>query len=193
DLSGDPSFRELLWRVREVALTGYAHQEVPFEQLVVALQPPREASYSPLIQVMFVLQNAPMEAPQLFGLTVHPVDVELGTAKYDLTLELTETPEGLRGSLQYDTHLFDEATMALMAEHLQVLLGGIIADPAQRLSQLPLLTSAERGQVLDDWNATEAVYPEDSSVVALFEAQVERTPEAVALICGKQTLTHHGL
>jgi amino acid adenylation domain-containing protein len=190
DLSGDPTFRELLGRVREVALGAYAHQDLPFEHLLEQLQPAREPSYSPVAQVLFILQNAPRGDLTLPGLTLRPLEAENGTAKYDLTLEIVETPDGLRGSLQYDSALFDAATIASMAEHFQTLLASIAADPGQRLSQLPLLTPSERERVVVAWNATASAYPAQTSLVALFEAQVERTPDAVAFSCGGETLTY---
>ena len=164
DLSGDPSFRELLERVREVTLGAYEHQDVPYEKLLEALRPPRDLSRNPLFQVLCVLHNTPQQALELPGLTVHPLEIDPGTARFDLTLEFWETPEGLRGRFEYSTDLFEAATIARMAGHLQTLLEGIVADPEQRLSRLPLLTADERHRLLVEWNTTTAPYPDDQCI-----------------------------
>jgi amino acid adenylation domain-containing protein len=181
DLSGDPSFRELLGRVREVALEAYAHQDLPFEKLVEQLQPERDLSRSPLLQVIFVLQNAPMTPLRLSGLTVTPLKVESKTAKFDLTLSLVEKTDTLTASVEYSTDLFDAATIGRMLGHFQTLLEGIVANPDQRLSDLPLLTEAERHQLLVEWNDTKTDYPANALIHELFEAQAARTPEAMAV------------
>ncbi|MGH8549116.1 MAG: non-ribosomal peptide synthetase, partial [Methylococcales bacterium] len=193
DLSGNPSFTELLGRVREVVLGAQAHQNLPFEQLVEALQPTRDAARSPLFQVMFVLQNAPVRSLELPGISLSPMEIETQTAKFDLTLGMTETPEGLSASWEYNADLFDEATVKRMAAHFEVLLTGLLADPDRRLSELPLLTENERRQLLLDWNGTERPYPATQTVVELFEAQVERTPEAIALVYENQVLSYREL
>ena len=193
DLAGNPSFRELLGRVREVALEAYAHQELPFEKLVEELQPERNLSHSPLFQVAFGLQNTPRAALKIEGLTLSPVEVDSGTAKFDLMLVMHEEPDGLRGVLQYNTDLFDQATMLRLLGHFRTLLEGIVANPEQRLADLPLLTPAERHQLLVEWNDTRKDYPQDTCIHALFEAQVERTPEAVAVVCEDQQLTYRQL
>ena len=164
DLSGDPSFRELLERVRAVTLGAYEHQDMPYEKLLEALRPPRDLSRNPLFQVLFVLHNTPQQALELPGLTVHPLEIDPGTARFDITLEFWETPEGLRGRFEYSTDLFEAATIARMAGHLQTLLEGIVADPEQRLSQLPLLTADERHRMLVEWNTTTAPYPNDQCI-----------------------------
>ncbi|HEY1387199.1 MAG TPA: amino acid adenylation domain-containing protein, partial [Ktedonobacterales bacterium] len=192
-LHGDPSFRELLGRTREVALGAYAHQDLSFERLLNILEPVRESSYSPVVQVLFILQNSPQHDLTLPGLNLRPLEVENGTTKYDLTLEIFETDDGLSGSLHYDSDLFDASTIARMVSHFQTLIAGIAADPDQRISQLPLLTPGEREQVLVEWNATASAYPEDTSIIARFEAQVEHTPDAVAFSCGGETLTYREL
>ena len=192
DLSGDPSFRELLRRVREVALGAYAHQDLPFEMLVDELQPARDMSHSPLFQVMFVLQNAPVQALELSELTLSPVETENGIAKFDLTLMMEERPEGLQGTVEYNTDLFDAATIERMVGHFQTLLEGIVADPDRPISTLPLLTAAEREQLLVGWNDTEAEYPGDKCVHQWFEAQVEQTPEAIAVAFGEEEQLTYG-
>ncbi len=193
DLSGDPTFRELLTRVREAALGAYAHQDVPFEMVVEALQPARTLSHTPLFQVMLVLDNAPMEAQELTGLTLNGLDAESGTARFDLTLELMERPDGLYGALEYNTDLFDAATIERMLGHFQILLEGIVADPDCQVSALPLLSEAERRQVLVEWNATTRDYPDQHCFHHLFERQVELQPDALALLYEGQRLTYHEL
>ncbi|MEW5860344.1 MAG: amino acid adenylation domain-containing protein [Cyanobacteriota bacterium] len=192
-LSENISFRELLARVREVALQAYAHQDLPFERLVEELQPSRDRSYTPLFQVMFALHTAPKTALQLPGLSLSLVEVETDTAMFDLTLEITDTEQGLTGSLEYNTDLFDEATITRMLGHLQTLLEGIVANPDRRLSDLPLLTEAERHQLLVEWNQTQTDYPADRCFHQLFEQQVEKTPDAVAIVFENQHLTYKQL
>ena len=193
NLSGIPSFRELLGRVREVALGAYAHQDMPFEMLVEELQPERDMSYNPLFQVMFVLQNAPMPDWEFSGLTLSSLAVDSKTAKFDLSLSLTETEQGLIGVFGYNRDLFDEATIARTVGHLQILLEGVVADPDKRIYELPILTEAERHQLLVEWNDTEADYPQDKCIHQLFEEQVERTPDHVAVVFEDQKLTYREL
>jgi non-ribosomal peptide synthetase component F len=173
-----------------VTLGAYAHQDLPFEQLVEALQPERNLSHQPLFQVMFALQNAPMSALELPSLTISSLEMESSTAKFDLTLSMEDTEQGLVGSLEYNTDLFDAATISRMLEHFQTLLEGIVSNPEQRLSDLPLLTQPERQQLLVEWNDTQVVYPKDVCIHQLFEAQVEETPEAVAVVFEDQQLTY---
>ena len=193
DFAGNPSFRDLLSRVREVALGAYAHQDVPFEKVVEELQPERNLSRSPFFQVMFALQNDPRETGKLAGLTVDPFDIHSGTAKFDVLLSLREDPAGLAAAIEYRSDLFELSTINRMLEHFQTLLKGIVADPDRRLSDLPLLTEAERHQVLVEWNNTEADYPTDNCIHELLESQVERTPDAIAVVCDNQRLTYREL
>ncbi|MCT7952695.1 amino acid adenylation domain-containing protein [Ancylothrix sp. C2] len=193
DLSGNPTFEGLLCRVREVALQSYAHQDLPFEQLVEALQPIRDLSYTPLFQVMFSLDDALVPAVKLPELTISPYPVEMGTAKFDLGLSMENTSSGLIGVWEYNTDLLDEATIARMAGYLQTLLEGIAANPTQPISALPLLTPAERHQLLVEWNNTWAEYPQDKCIHQLFEEQVERTPDAVAVLFEGEQLTYREL
>ena len=148
DLSGNPTFSELLKRVREVALDAYAHQDLPFEKLVEELQPERNLSYSPLFQVMFILQNTPNQALHLADLTVVPLEAVRVAAQYDLTLTMWQEQGRLQGYIEYNTGLFDLPTIGRMTGHLHTLLEGIVADPNQRISHLPVLTAAERQQLL---------------------------------------------
>ena len=190
-LSGDLTFRELLGRVREVALGAYAHQDLPFEKLVEELQPERDLSRNPLFQVMFALQNVPRHTLKLAGLEVSSVAVGTGTAKFDLSLSVLEEQRGgLRASLEYNTDLFDAATTERMLGHWRNLLEGVVADPEQRISELPLLTQAERHQLLVGWNETKTDYPNDKCIHELFEAQVEQSPDAVAVVFEDKALTY---
>jgi len=188
-LAGDPSFVEVLRRVREVTLGAYAHQEMPFEQVVELLQPQRDLSYSPLFQVMFILQNAPQERLALPALEVEFLETETGTAKFDLTLAMQEVESGLQGQLEYNCDLFEPSTMERLVRHLQQVLAAVVAQPEQRLSEVSLLTADERQRLLVEWNQTEAEYLE-GNVHQFFEAQVERTPDAVALVFEEQQLTY---
>jgi aspartate racemase len=193
DLSGNPTFRELLGRVREVALGAYVHQDLPFEKLVEALQPERDLSRTPLFQVMFNLENIPTKAVETPSLSIDEFEFDSGVSQFDLALEVIEKDEGLSCLLNYNTDLFDATTIARMLEHYQTLLEGIVADPEERIGVLPLLTEAERHQLLVEWNDTQADYPKDSCIHQLFEAQVERTPDAVAVVFGDQQMTYRKL
>ncbi|MBW4548499.1 MAG: amino acid adenylation domain-containing protein [Symplocastrum torsivum CPER-KK1] len=192
DLQGNPTFSELLRRVRQVALDAYAHQDVPFEQLVEVLNPERNLSYHPLFQVMFVLDNAltKLEVP---GLSLTHWDVETKTAKFDLNLLMEETEQGLKGRWEYKTDLFDAATITRMTGHFQTLLEAIATNPEQHILELPLLSEAERHQLLVEWNDTQADYPKDTFLHQLFEAQVEQTPDAVAVKYKDQPWTYREL
>jgi amino acid adenylation domain-containing protein len=192
ELSGDPSFRELLERVREVALGAYDHQDLPFEMLVEGFNPERDLSRTAFFQVMFALQNVPPEAPKLKDLTLQGLSVDWETAKFDLSFYLSEEPQGITGRLNYNADLFDEVTIERVLSHFRTLLEGIVEDPDQRLSELPLLTKAERDRLLVEWNDTATEYP-DSCVQTLFEEQVERMPEAVAVVFEDEQLTYRQL
>jgi len=182
DLSGNPTVSTLLQRVRESCLGAYAHQDLPFEQLVEQLQPQRDMSRNPLFQVMFVLQNTPPAALKLPGLTFDAVKYDGGSAKFDLWLSITEAASGLGGALEYNTDLFDAATIERMLGHFATLLRGFVADPGLRLADLPLLTADERAQILGDWNATDRDYPREHCLHQLIAAQTARTPDAIALV-----------
>ncbi|HWK89034.1 MAG TPA: condensation domain-containing protein, partial [Longimicrobium sp.] len=190
DLSGDPSFREVLRRAREVTLGAYEHQEVPFERLVAELHPERSLSHSPLFQVMLALQNAGGDGAALPGLSVSEVEAERGSAKLDLSLMLTATPRGLRGRLTYSTDLFERGTVERMLGHLERVLEQVAADADMRLSQLALLGEAERSLALEAWNRTDAEYAAASCIHELFERQVERAPGATAVRFGDERLSY---
>ena len=193
NLSGDPSFRDLLKRVKETALGAYNHQDVPFEKLVEDLRPDRDPSRNPLFQVSFALQNATRTRLELAGLTLSPLEVHSGTTKFDLSLSILEGPDGLKATWEYDVDLFDSTRISRMLDHFKVLLEGIVADPARKISELPLLTAAERQQILVEWNQTATDNPEESSVHELFEQQVEKTPTAVAVEFEDTKLTYKEL
>jgi len=189
DLSGDPTFRETLRRVREATLGAYEHQEVPFERLVAELQPKRSLSHSPLFQVMFALQNTGVGGASLPGLSVSGIEAERASAKFDLSLALTETAEGLRGALNYSTDLFDRGTMERMLGHLARVLEQVAGDADVRLSRLELLDGAERDRVLASWNRTSRAYP-DTPLHELFAEHARRAPDAPALRFRDETLRY---
>jgi len=193
DLSGDPTFLELLGRVKTVALEAHAHQDVPFEKLVTELQPERSLSHQVLFQVMFALQNAPSSGMKLQGLGVSDYAVERKTSRFDLTLSMAETPDALSATFEYNTDLFDDTTAARMLGNFETLLRGIVADPRRRVSQLPLLTGDERQQLLSEWNALRPDEIRDVSLHDLFEEQVERTPDGIALSDENERLTYDEL
>jgi amino acid adenylation domain-containing protein len=181
DLSDDPAFAALLARAREAALGAHAHQDVPFDRVVEALEPERTLSYTPLFQVQLVFQNVPGLAVELPGLSIAGVDVDQGTNKFDLSLYVQETPSGTRAMLGYDTDLFDAGTAERMLARLERLLAGALADPSRPVATLPLLDEAERAEVVHGWNRTEAEYPREACLHTLFEAQARRAPDATAL------------
>jgi amino acid adenylation domain-containing protein/non-ribosomal peptide synthase protein (TIGR01720 family) len=193
DLQHNPSFIELLHRVQQVTLDAYAHQDVPFEKLVETLQPERNQSYSPLFQVGFVLQNTPAESLEVPGLTLTSLEIESTTAKYDLTLSIEETERGLISAWEYNSDLFDLTTITRMAGNFQTLLTGIVTNPHQKISELPLLSEKEQQQLLWDWNDTEAEYASDRCIHQLFAAQVASTPQAIALVFQNRQLTYQEL
>jgi amino acid adenylation domain-containing protein/non-ribosomal peptide synthase protein (TIGR01720 family) len=180
DLSGNPTLRELLGRAMETALGAYAHQDLPFEQLVEELKPVRDMSHAPLFQVAFVLQNVPMPALEIPGLQMNLVEIDSGTSKFDMTLSLEETEQGLKGLLEYNTDLFDAATIGRFIRHYRTLLESIINGPTKRLSELSLLTRAERRQLLLMGNETVKDYSTPPFIHQMFEAQVTRTPRIIA-------------
>ncbi|HEU4508036.1 MAG TPA: amino acid adenylation domain-containing protein, partial [Pyrinomonadaceae bacterium] len=191
DLSGDPTFLELLARVRSVALGAYAHQEMPFEKLVEELQPERDTGRSPLFQVMLVLQNAPRSGGgQVAGLGLQFIQAAQETVNFDLTLELMETGGGLVGTLGYNVELFKAETIGRMVRHLELLLECVVQQPEQRLSELELVSAAEREQILVGWNETAAEYPREQGLAELFDAQVARTPEAIAVVHEDEGVTY---
>jgi amino acid adenylation domain-containing protein len=192
DCSGDPTFRELLGRVRKTTLEAYAHQDVPFERLIAELNVPRDLGHSPLFQVMFILQNAPRRHFELPGVVMDELEFDPGTAKFDLTVDMAEVDGGLLCEVEYSTDLFDASTIQRLLGHFRTLLEGIAADADRRLSELPLLDDAER-RWLAEWNDTAAEYPREQTIHGLFAAQVERSPDAIALIDGSRRVSYREL
>lgn len=190
-LDGDPTFRELLGRVKDVALGAYAHQDMPFERLVEELRPDRSLGYNPLFQVVLSLQNAPRPSFQLPGLQLKPLGALSNTpAKFDISVFLFEAVDGMQGKLEYNTDLFDADTMERMVQHFQILLEAAATQPASRLSKLPLLTPYERQKILVDWNATQADYPKDSCLHELIAEQARTAPERIAAQAGSNQITY---
>ncbi|HEY2739398.1 MAG TPA: AMP-binding protein, partial [Thermoanaerobaculia bacterium] len=182
DLSGDPDFTTLLGRVRETTLAAYAHQELPFERLVEELAPERDRSRAPLVQVMLALQNAAARPLELPGLELKAIALSNETAKLDLTLVLQETEQGLAGVMEYSRDLFEEVTIERLAGRFVRLLAGAVADPHGRLSELPLLSAAERQQALVEWKDTATSYPREASLPELFAAVALAMPDAPAIV-----------
>jgi len=190
DCSGNPTFRELLERVRSVVLDAQAHQDVPFEKIVEELQLERSLSHTPLFQVVFALHNAPAPVIDLPGLKLALLDVQRRTAKFDLMFELFERNSNISGSLEYSTDLFDDTTIERMLGHYQRLLTAIVADPEQKLLDLPLLSEAEQRQLLYDWNEVAANTEPEQLLHELFAEQVQRAPERIALVFAEEQLTY---
>lgn len=193
DLSGGPSFREVLRRVKDVTLGAYANQDLPFEKIVEELRPERSLSYTPLFQVMFALQNALTEDPHLPGLKLGQLQVNHRTSKFDLTLYMVEEADGLRGRWEYNTDIFDARTIERMISSFHVLLDALLAQPDQRIHTLPLLTAADQHQQLVEWNATHTEYPQDACLHQLFEAHAARHPDAPAVLFEEQRISYQEL
>ncbi len=192
-LAGDPEFAKLLDRVRGVSLAAYANQAVPFERVVQELSPERNLSYTPLFQTMLAFQNVPQERIGLPGLTLSPVADEFPVSKFDLTLTAFDSGSQIFGQWVYSAALFEAATIARWAGHFQVLLEGLTADPKRRVSDLPLLSAAEREQLLVEWNQPPEDYPDEGFVHHLFEEQAAKTPDAVAVVFEGETLSYREL
>ncbi|MFM2060605.1 MAG: hypothetical protein RLZZ507_275 [Cyanobacteriota bacterium] len=187
NLAGNPSFKELLARVKKTAIEAYTHQDLPFEKLVEALQPNRDLSYNPLFQVMFVLQNSDSD-------TIWKTEeLETATSKFDILLSMIESEGELTGTLEYNTGLFNADSISRMIGHFQTLLESIANNVNQSISELPILTPAESQTLLVEWNNTQVEYPEFACIHHLFEAQVEKTPDAVAVVFEHQKLTYQEL
>lgn len=193
NLSGNPTFRKLLAQVKRNAIDAYSHQDLPFEKIVRELQLERDLNRNPLFQVMFQLRNYPKGAFSFAELTVEEYEFESGIAKFDLSVGLREENEGLSGAIEYNTELFDRGTIERMVGHYQTMLEGIVADPNQKLSDLPLITEPEKHQLLIEWNDTQTDYPKDKCIHELFEQQVEKTPDAVAVVFEDKRLTYREL
>lgn len=193
DTGGRPSFRDLLARTRETVLGAIAHQDLPFEKLVAELQPDRSGVRNPFFEVMFVLQSATGAPPQAPGLTFQPVELDNGTAKFDLTLLIAETTDGLVVSAEYRSDLFEPETITRLLGHYHNLLAAALAEPARPLAELSLLSADERSLILNVWSGRHRCQPCKSTVVDLFRECAERTPEAIALTDGHTRLTYREL
>jgi len=199
NLSGNPTFKELLGRVRRTVIAALEHQDYPFPLLVERLQPKRDASYSPIFQVVFVwdrpgiLQDQENARLDQETLKLEPFLVAQQGSAFDLTLHMSEVRGSLSADLSYNVDLFDASTIARMEQHFRTLLAGIIANPEQQLSHLPLLTGAEQHQLLLTWNATRSDFPEHMCIHQLIEQQVQRIPDAGAVVFEDQKLTYNEL
>ncbi|HTN73246.1 MAG TPA: condensation domain-containing protein, partial [Methylomirabilota bacterium] len=193
DLSGNPTFRELLRRVREVTLQAYAHQDLPLVKLAEEMRFDRNGAIPAPFSVLFEFRNLPRRDMEFARLHVVPFAFDDGLAQFALSLEIVEGTEGLSGIFEYDTFVFDAVTVTRMGNHFRRLLEGISANPDQRISELPILTEAERHQLLVQWNDTTTDYPKDKCIHELFEAQVEKSPDAVAVIFEDRQLTYREL
>jgi amino acid adenylation domain-containing protein len=193
DLSGEVTFRGLLRRVRKAALETYAHQHVPFEKVVEALGVERDLSRSPVFQTMFILQKAPLPAVRAGDSEWSSVSRHNGTSKFDLTLSMEEEAEGLSGYVEYNCDLFESNTVSRMLTHFQTLLEAVVTNPDQKLWELPLLTTAERDQLMLEWNNTRTDFPRQACLHHLFEAQVARTPNAIVIVFDEKSLTYREL
>jgi amino acid adenylation domain-containing protein len=176
-----------------MCLEAYVHQDIPFEKLVEELQPERDLSRSPLFQVTFALQNVPRQNMELTGLSLSAMEIDTEAAKFDLSLFMWETADGIKGALEYSADLFEAETIVRMIGHFQTLLEGVVENPDQRLSDLQILTEAERKQILIDWNDTSTKYPRNRCIHQLFEEQVEQSPDAVAVVNEDEQLTYRQL
>ena len=194
DLSGNPTFRELLGRVREMAIEAYQHQELPFEKLVEHLQPERESSRTPLFQVMLQLRNVPEAETSAAQLSIEDFEFDTGIARCDLELNIIPTPAGLDCKCCYSTALFEAATIRRLLQHFHTLLQGIVEGGLDlRLSELPLLSEDEQHQLLVEWNRTEAEFPRDKLIHQLIAEQAQRTPDSIALVFHEQRLSFQEL
>ncbi|MCX6584826.1 MAG: amino acid adenylation domain-containing protein [Candidatus Aminicenantes bacterium] len=193
DLSGNPGFRTLLKRVRTTALEAYNHQDMPFEKLVEELNPQRDMSITPLFQVLFQLQNAPMPSARLSGLTITPIQLDTGVSQVDLSLTMWEQDDILRGTFEYNTDLLDDATITRMIGHFKRLLESVCEGADREISRLSMLSQEETRQVLDKWNRTGADYPEDVCIYELFETCAQKYPGKDAVVFEQQRLTYKEL
>jgi amino acid adenylation domain-containing protein len=193
NVSGNPTFRDLVQQVKETALGAYAHQDIPFEKLVEELAPERNLSVTPLFQVVFALQNTPSPEIRLRDLQLSLVETERETSKFDIVLAMWETAEDLEGTLEYNTDLFEEATMQRLLRHFETLLDGTVTNPDARIADLPLLTASERQQLLVEWNDTRKPYREELCIHQLFESQAAQHPNAPAVIFEDERLTYDEL
>ncbi len=194
DLSGNPSFSEILKQTRNIALEAFANHAVPFENLVETLNPERDPSHTPIFQVMFILQNSPIPENSLSDLKIRPLIFSNNTSKYDLSLYVWDNPqEGLICDFEYNTDLFESETIQRMADHYLTLVEAVCENPDEKISQLPILNESERRRVIEEWNSTQQVYPLDLTLPVLFESQAAKTPQAIAVRDEKSEITYDEL
>jgi myxalamid-type nonribosomal peptide synthetase MxaA len=192
-LAGNPTFRELLARVKETSLDAYAHQELPFEVLVKELRPDRDLGRQHIFQVMLAVQGHPEQRSQTPGLTWTWIDVERVSAHFDLTLYVYDAPSELSGRFEYAADLFDRPTIERMAAHLRVLLAAVVADPDAHIDDVPIMSAAERERIVRGFNETTTPYPADRLVHELFEERVASAPHSLAVLCDGQALDYAAL
>jgi amino acid adenylation domain-containing protein len=190
DVSGGPSFKTLLRRVRATALEAYSNQDMPFEKLVEVLNPQRSLSVAPLFQVMFQLQNAPMPPARISGLTITPIQIDTGFSQVDLSLTLWEEQDFMKGTFEYNTDLFESASIKRMVDHFQVLLDGVLTDVGQKISHLPMMSQEEMHRLLVKWNDTNADYPKDLCIYQLYDACVEKHGQQEAVIFANRSMSY---
>ncbi len=193
DLSGDPSFRDLVKRVRDVSIETYSHSDVPFEELAKELKLQRNATYAPFFQVFFVLQNELEPMVKLPHVDIRRFRIKRNTAMFDLALSMVETTEEIRGTLTYKSELFEDSYISRMVHHFRTLLNGIVRDPLRRISALPLLTDVERRQLLVERNETTKTYPEDRCIHRLFETEAVQSADVPAVVFERTQLTYREL
>jgi amino acid adenylation domain-containing protein len=193
NLAGNPTILDFLDDVRETSIEAFTNHDLPFEHIVEALHPVRDTSHSPIFQVMFILQNTPLRSISFEKMKASPVYLDGGASKYDLTLIIWESPEGMSCFFEYNTDLFERSTIERMMGHYQTILDGICANPEQRIAELPLLTAQEHEQILHEWNSTHTAYPTTATIQAFFEAQVDRSPEKIAIIDEETQVTYREL
>ncbi len=193
NLSGDPTFNEVLRRVRKITLDAYRNQDLPIEEILRVLQVSRSLDRNPLFQIMFILQNAFARAPLLPGLSTEFLDVDLGIARFDLTLELVEVDQHLAGFFEYSTDLFDASTIVGMATHLRILLEAIVANPEEGISRLPMLSASERHRVVTEWKGTQTNFGRLGNFSERFARRLDRAAEAPAVSAGQVRLTYREL
>lgn len=194
DLSGNPTFRELLQRERATVLEGFANQDLPFGKLVQELRPVQDASRNPIVQHSLIYLDFPeLKVMEMLGLTAKHLDIDNGASRFDMTLAMTETEQGYEVDIEYPTDLYRRERIERMTKHLENILESVVENPAQRLSDLPVLSENEKRQLLIDWNTTKAEYPTGRCIHELFEAQAERTPGDVAVLFENDRLTYREL
>lgn len=189
----EPTFIEVLRRVKKMTLDAYNHQDLPFDKLLEEIKPERDVCMTPLFQVMFILHNTQKVELELTGLKMQQIAAESAMAPFDLRLQLTETDEGLKGGFDYSTALFKPSTVKRMSEHLLRIMEHIADKPNTEVSQIPMLTEAEQSQILNDFNNTYSSYPKNKTIFKLFEEQAERTPDSTAVIFEGKKLSYKEL